>query len=140
MKGENIIRRCLQKAYFFAFPHGVLNEAELPYNCALGEDSKIYRQATVQNESSHKANITIGNNTHVVGNLTVWSNAGRIEIGDWCFVGEGSRILSACQIQIGNRVQIAHNCNIFDSNIHSSDPSERHLVYPEYHKRVAKTL
>lgn len=32
-------------------------------------------------------------------------------------------------IQIGNRVQIAHDCNIFDNNVHSLSPVERHLEF-----------
>lgn len=51
----------------------------------------------------------------------VFRGGGEIVIGDWTFVGSGTRIWSATRIVIGNHVQIAHNCNIFDSNIHSID-------------------
>lgn len=65
----------------------------------------------------------------VAGMLLVWANCGRIEIGDSCYIGENTRVYSAVCIKIGNRVQIAHNCNIFDNNIHSINPIERHLEY-----------
>lgn len=83
----------------------------------------------IANSSSCKSNITIGRNTTIVGNLTVWVDAGRIKIGDSCFIGENTRIYSAKYIKIGDRVQIGHGCNIFDSNIHSLDPGERHKEY-----------
>jgi acetyltransferase-like isoleucine patch superfamily enzyme len=115
--------------YFFTFPSGMPIYGDRVSNCILGQGSKLYPQSTIHNGSKYKENITIGNNTHIAGNLTVWANAGKIEIGDWCFVGENSRIYSAKHIKIGNRVQIAHDCNIFDSNIHSLDPIERHKEY-----------
>ncbi len=102
---------------------------EQSYCCVLGENSKIYPQARIWNSSKIKENIVIGSNTHIAGTLQVWGDCGKIEIGDYCFVGEGTRIYSAASIKIGHRVQIAHNCNIFDNNIHSLRPNERHLEY-----------
>lgn len=102
---------------------------EQNYCCVLGENSKIYLQAGIGNFSKVKENIVIGSNTRIAGTLYVWGNCGKIEIGDYCFVGEGTRIYSAASIKIGNRVQIAHNCNVFDNNIHSLAPDERHLEY-----------
>lgn len=105
------------------------NIPEQNYCCVLQENSKIYPEAKIWNSSNIKDNIIIGRNTHIVGILLVWKNCGKIEIGDYCFVGENTRIYSAINIKIGNRVQIAHNCNIFDNNIHSITPYERHLEY-----------
>jgi acetyltransferase-like isoleucine patch superfamily enzyme len=102
------------------------------YCCVLQENSKIYPQAAVWNTSHIKENIIIGKNTHIAGILLVWENCGRIEIGDDCFIGENTRIYSAIKIKIGNRVQIAHNCNIFDNNIHSISPFERYLEFIQY--------
>ena len=59
----------------------------------------------------------------------MWANAGKIEIGDSCFVGRNAAIYSALRIKIGDRVQIAHGCNIFDSSVHSLDPVKRHKEY-----------
>ncbi len=99
------------------------------YCCILHESSQIYAKARIWNTSNIKENIVIGKHTHIAGTLCVWENCGKIEIGDYCFVGENTRIYSAINIRIGDRVQIAHNCNIFDNNIHSIDPHERHLEY-----------
>jgi acetyltransferase-like isoleucine patch superfamily enzyme len=99
------------------------------YCCILQENSKIYPGAKIWNISNKKENIIIGKNTHIAGILLVWGNCGKIVIGDDCFVGENTRIYSAIKIIIGNRVQIAHDCNIFDNNVHSIKPHERHLEY-----------
>jgi len=115
--------------YFFAFPENTPICSQPVYNCILGKGSDIYKQASIHNQSKCNSNITIGDNTHIAGNLTVWANAGKIVIGDGCFVGENSRIYSAKHVSIGNRVLIAHDCNVFDSNIHSLDATERHQEY-----------
>jgi len=126
---NRIIRKALRKIYFFAFPERIASGSTPEFNCILGENSKIYAQANINNPSAIKANITIGKHTHIAGNLTVWANAGKIEIGDSSFIGEGSRVFSARHIKIGDRVQIAHGCNIFDNNIHSLDSVERQQEY-----------
>ena len=59
----------------------------------------------------------------------MWDGDGLIEIGDCSFVGEGTRIWSAHSIRIGNHVQIAHNCNLFDNNVHSINPEERRVEF-----------
>lgn len=102
---------------------------EQEYCCVLGENSKIYPQARIWNTSKVRENIIIGEYTHIAGTLLVWGNCGKIEIGDYCFVGEDSRVYSATRIKIGNRVQIAHGCNLFDNNVHSLVPDERHLEF-----------
>lgn len=50
-------------------------------------------------------------------------------MGEWCFVGEGSRIWSAGRITIGHRVLISHNVNVFDSLTHPLDANERHKQF-----------
>ena len=124
-----LIRKILRKVYFFAFPEEDSSSNLARSNCILGEKSRIYQQASINNPSACDANITIGNNTHIVGNLTVWANAGKIVIGDSSFIGENSRVYSAKYIRIGDRVQIAHGCNIFDNNVHSLDPVKRQKEY-----------
>ena len=126
---KKIIRRTIQKIYYFAFPERMASGNARMFNCILGENSKISEQAIINNPSAIKANITIGKDSTIEGILNIWVNAGKIEIGDSSYIGEGSRVYSAQHIKIGNRVLIAHGCNIFDSNIHSLDSIERHKEY-----------
>ena len=61
--------------------------------------------------------------------MFLFRHAGKINIGNFCYVGEGTHIWSAKLIKIGDRVLIAHNCNIFDSNTHPIDHNQRHEHY-----------
>ena len=115
----NIIRKILLD---------ISNET-IDYCCILGQGSKVYKCAKIANCANVKERIKIGCYTHIAGNLQVSGNAGEIEIGDYSFVGENTRIWSVKKILIGNRVQIAHGCNIFDNNIHSLNCAERHIEY-----------
>jgi acetyltransferase-like isoleucine patch superfamily enzyme len=90
----------------------------------IGKDAVIYKQAAISNGNSKEA-VTIGESSHIAGLLFTANNKGSIRIGHHSFIGEGTRIYSVIGITIGNNVQIAHNVNIFDNNIHSLDPIER---------------
>ena len=56
----------------------------------------------------------------------VYAYGGSIIIGDYFSLSPGSRIISAKQITIGNRVLIAHNVNIIDNISHPLDAALRH--------------
>lgn len=70
--------------------------------------------------------IRIGEHTHVRGELLVLPHGGRIEIGAWGYVGEGTRIWSGCSVEIGDRVLVAHDCEIHDWNAHPIEAAARH--------------
>lgn len=59
----------------------------------------------------------------------VYPYAGKIQIGNYCYIGEGSRLWSEGCITIDDRVLIAHNVDIHDSNDHPVDCKERHQHY-----------
>jgi acetyltransferase-like isoleucine patch superfamily enzyme len=61
--------------------------------------------------------------------LLTFAHGGSISIGEYCYIGEQSRIWSSKQISIGNRVLIAHNVNIFDNLTHPIHPRDRHSHY-----------
>jgi acetyltransferase-like isoleucine patch superfamily enzyme len=63
------------------------------------------------------------------GELFVFGHGGTIEMGEWCFVGEGARIWAAERITIGDRVLISHGVNIHDNDSHPRDPAERHAQF-----------
>jgi acetyltransferase-like isoleucine patch superfamily enzyme len=99
--------------------------------CVKGNDTVVHAGARIINTHNRKENITIGDSCHIKGELLLFGHGGKITIGDYCFVGEGTRIWSAREIRIGNRVLISHNCNIFDSDTHPLDPVERHFQYKQ---------
>lgn len=90
--------------------------------------SRIHPQGSIENLSGNPASVSLGNNTHVLGRLLSFA-AGKIQIGDWCYVGHLTEIWSLESIFIGNRVLISHGVNIQDSTAHSLDPLERHEHY-----------
>ncbi len=89
-------------------------------------DSKYYATARVLNLRDLNTEITIGSNSHIRGELLTFPHAGSISIGDYCYIGEHSRIWSANEIKIGNRVLISHNVNIHDCDGHPIDSLARH--------------
>jgi acetyltransferase-like isoleucine patch superfamily enzyme len=99
--------------------------------CLLGESSTVSRLGRILNASQYSKNINVGKNSRIEGELFVFSHGGAIHIGDWCFIGPGTRIWSAADITIKDRVLISHNVNIFDSLTHPVDPVLRHKQFVE---------
>jgi acetyltransferase-like isoleucine patch superfamily enzyme len=97
--------------------------------CVKGNNSILYPESEIANAQLDKSKIIIGSNSHVRGQLLVFNHGGKIEIGDWCFVGRNSYIWSAINIKIGNRVLISHNCTVLDNDTHPINPVDRHLHF-----------
>jgi maltose O-acetyltransferase len=87
--------------------------------CLPAESVLLYPLCRIENHQNRRSAITIGANSHILGQLRVFAHGGKIQIGESCYVGEDSRIWSAESIRIGNRVQISHGVNIHDNNSHS---------------------
>lgn len=94
--------------------------------CVLGVGSRLGWSASIYNGSAASQTISVGTNSIIKGELLVFTHGGRIAIGDWCYVGEGTRIWSAESIEIGNRVMLSHNVNILDSLTHPLSARLRH--------------
>ncbi|QBN20658.1 acyltransferase [Flavobacterium nackdongense] len=98
----------------------------------IGEKSKFYEQAEVINLQKNCEKICIGKNSHIRGGLQVFEQNGKINIGDFCYVGENTKIWSALSIEIGNQVLISHNVNIHDNISH---PLHSDMRFKDY-KRI----
>jgi acetyltransferase-like isoleucine patch superfamily enzyme len=97
----------------------------------ISPESKLYEKVKIINMQNLKEKIIIGKHTHIRGDLVVFASGGRISIGDYCYIGEDSRIWSQEEIEIGNNVLIAHNVNIHDTNSHPISFMERRKDYSE---------
>jgi acetyltransferase-like isoleucine patch superfamily enzyme len=75
--------------------------------------------------------IKIGSNTIVCGELLLFAHNGSIEVGRDCYIGERSKIWSAENVRIGDRVLISHNVNIHDTDGHSIDKEARHKHFQQ---------
>lgn len=110
---------------------GILNRMRLSRHMLLDEKAVIHPAASVQNIRKQRQAIRVGANTHLKGELLTFAHGGEISIGEYCYIGEQSHIWSSAQISIGDRVLIAHNVNIFDSQTHPLNPTQRHQHYRE---------
>jgi len=126
-----IIKKLLGKAYLVGMSEAqrTLEEnrkRELDSKVIIGSNTIIGKEAVFQNETMDPSAISIGKNCFIRGYLLVFHSGGRISIGDDSFVGPDTRIWSAKNIIIGNRVLISHNVNIHDNNSHPLNSIERH--------------
>lgn len=94
--------------------------------CLCQRTTIFYSTSVVINSLGKAEAIRIGAFTHVRGELLTFGHGGTIRIGEYCYVGENTRIWSGKSIDIGDRVLISHNCNIFDNDTHPINPRERH--------------
>ena len=99
--------------------------------CRMGAGTRILSGGGISNPQRVKDAIIIGNWTWIAGQLLVFSHAGRIRIGDYCYVGENAKIWSAEQVCIGDRVFLAHGVNVHDGDSHSRSAMERHQHFRE---------
>jgi len=83
--------------------------------CRLRPSAVLKPTARIRNIRGDTDKIVVGQHTHILGELLTFAHGDEIVIGDWCYVGEGTRIWSAASIEIGNCVLIFHSANIFDS-------------------------
>lgn len=99
---------------------------ERRYSCRVYPGGEVLAMNRHDPES-----IIVGPNTHIRGQLLTFGHGGRISMGSYCYVGENSKVWSAKEIAIGDRVLIAHNSTILDSDTHPLQPVERHRHFVE---------
>lgn len=110
----------------------ILNEERLEACRTLvnmGESSSFYPTTRILNLANIPKKITIGQRTHIRGELVVFPSGGEIQIGSDCFIGENSRVWSQNSIVIEDHVMIAHGVNIHDTNSHPIDHIDRRHDY-----------
>lgn len=92
----------------------------------LSRSARLKYGAKIMNLQGRREAIEIGAGSVIRGELFTFAHGGRIRIGRDCFVGEQSRIWSAENISIGDRVLVSHNVNIHDNNSHPIRATKRH--------------
>lgn len=97
--------------------------------CCTDKSTVLHSTARIFNILGDVNSITIGAFTHIRGELLTFRHGGKINIGHYCYIGEGTRIWSGKDIVIGDRVLIAHNVNIFDNLTHPTNTKARHEHY-----------
>ena len=108
-----------------------LEERSKKQRCDARPGVRLYASSQIINLGSKKSAIAVGANSHVRGELLVFAHGGRIRIGERCFLGENSRVWSAVDVHIGDRVLISHSVNIHDTNAHSLSAARRSQHFRE---------
>jgi len=85
--------------------------------------------ARIRNIRGNSVAIRVGSFSVVAGELLVFAHGGDIAIGNWCYIGENARLWSTGSIQLGDRVLVSHNVNIFDSLTHPLGARQRHAHF-----------
>ncbi len=107
----------------------IINNFIARRKCSMPLSSFVYDYRLISINDGSKENIKIGENTRVRGAL-ICLPGGKIQVGDYCYIGENSKIWSDNNnILIQDRVLILHNVNIFNSSTHPLDAEERHRKY-----------
>lgn len=101
----------------------------------IGRATRLLPSARILNALSKSEAIVVGENCIVGGELFVFAHGGNISIGDWCYIGENSRIWSGTSVAIGNRVLISHDVKVMDNLTHPLDASARHAQFKAIHSR-----
>jgi acetyltransferase-like isoleucine patch superfamily enzyme len=108
---------------------GMLATNAARHSATLGPAVRFISGGSVSNIANRPERICIGTGSLIAGQLLVFRHAGIIRIGEWCYVGEGSRVWSASETCIGDRVLISHNVNVHDCDSHSLDAESRHRQF-----------
>lgn len=110
--------------------HSAAHSAGGHPDCVMHATARIYAPDCISNILGDKEAIRVGKYSHIRGELLTFGHGGRISVGDYCYVGGGTRIWSALEISIGDRVLISHGVSIFDNDTHPIDSARaRHQQY-----------
>lgn len=104
-------------------------DRELKKKCVCSENTTFFKEAGIKN-CAPRASVNIGSNCNIRGTIYVLSKSGKIEVGDYFYLGKDSSLWCYDKkISIGDRVLIAHNVSIFNNNTHSTNPEFRFAHY-----------
>jgi acetyltransferase-like isoleucine patch superfamily enzyme len=117
-----------------------LRQRALGGRATLAPSCVLHPTARLSLLRADRAAVVVGEHSHVRGELLIGAHGGRIALGRWCYVGEGTRIWSGASISIGDRVLIAHGCDLHDWDAHSLDPARRHAQFQEIALRGHPTV
>lgn len=95
----------------------------------------LIESARVVNLAGEVDRVRVGADSVVAGELLVFAHGGDISIGDWCYIGEGSRVWSAASVTLGKRVLVSHGVNIHDCDSHPRDAAGRHVHFRELRRQ-----
>ncbi|SRR5258708_826572 len=95
-------------------------------NLKVGKNSDISSlYIEILHHMNNCTNIEIGEDCKLMGSLTVYSDTGKIKIGDRVFIGPDTKLISYNEVVVEDDVMISWGCTIMDTNAHSLKSEER---------------
>lgn len=85
----------------------------------------LHENSVLTSETQPPYSIIIGEHSHIRGHLGCFGGRGTITVGDYCYIGDGSRVWAWGNLKIGSRVLISHGVTIMDSDTHPIHPERR---------------
>ena len=107
----------------------VLATSAARHSAIVSPGARFLKGGSVSNIAGRPERITVASGCRIAGQLLVFRHGGTIHVGEWCYIGEASRVWSANNIHIGNRVLISHNVNVHDCDSHTLDAQSRHVQF-----------
>lgn len=86
--------------------------------------AKVGRGARITNLTGDRSSLRVGRFSRIDGEIVIYPGA-RVSIGDFCYLGAGSRLWAYDSVELGSYVIVAHNVSILDSTTHPLAFSER---------------
>ncbi len=102
-----------------------LRTSQARAQATIGAGTRILETGQIINISRSVENISIGDRCVIAGQILVFPHGGRIRLGDYVFVGEGTHIWSSADIEIKDRVLISHGVEIHDTESHPLEATAR---------------
>jgi acetyltransferase-like isoleucine patch superfamily enzyme len=102
---------------------------------AAADGARFSASGVVRNPTGDTGRIRLGRHVLVEGELAVHEYGGRIEIGEYSYVGVSTRVWSGESVKIGRYVLLAHNVHVTDTNVHQLSALERaeHVIRTDVH-------
>ncbi len=79
-------------------------------------------------KKENRTYLSIGKECMLNAKIVFEDKTGEVVIGDRCYIGSGSNIISRSKVEIGNDVTIAWNVTIYDHDSHSINWKDRSKV------------
>lgn len=101
-----------------------LNSRRMKWQTLSDSTVEIGPQAHISNPIGPDA-IKLGKQCLIYGQILVVAPHGKVEMGEFSYLGPGATIWSMDSIRIGNNVDIALGASVYDNNSRSLSASER---------------
>lgn len=103
--------------------------AQMRRMAAIHPDAVLYSMASIVLNGHPGSRINVGAHSHIRGELLLFGHGGRISVGEYCYIGEQTRLWSGAEIKIGDRVLVAHHVTIMDNTTHPMNAQARHTQF-----------